>query len=93
MPGEPSRYSYNQSKCGDGEKAAFFLIIEETSRFHHQLSGPQGIVFHTCREPVLPQLAHGQDARLLPPLFYCLGACPVLLGNGFVAKPGCSFCG
>ena len=31
----------------------------------------------------------GQDMGLLPPLFYCLGACLMLLSHGFVAKQAC----
>ena len=35
----------------------------------------------------------GQVVGLMPPLFYCFGACLVLLLHGFVAKKACLFYG
>ena len=91
--------SQSKEKWGGEED---LLVLLEMSSFHHQLLLQVGqgrflvptwsswvykVSFFTCAESMsqLTELT-GQDVGLMPPVFYCLGACLVLLTHGFVAK-------
>ena len=98
---------HNQRKSGAGKKTFFsFLsrchasIISSSSRLGRRdslsLDGQAGSInfhFFMCAENMsqLTKLT-GQDVGLMSPVFYCLGACLVLLMHGFVAKRAW-FCG
>ena len=62
-------------------------------RFQCIVTFPYVFVFSMCREtcPQNHELINltGQDVGLIPPLFYCLGVCLMLLLHGFVVKIGC----
>ena len=54
--------------------------------------GSQTVDFYVCAEHVLVVinfLSSLGRTELIPPLFYCLGACLVLLPPGFVPKQAC----
>ena len=91
---------YNQRKSGERRKPFLSFLSRchspppgwagEFSRPYMVKLGAQIIVFYVCREHALGIInllsSDGQDVSLMAPLFYCLGACLVLLLPGFIAK-------